>query len=160
MSQIYVTAEGKDNIEYLIQGLDDFEKSKAVKRGLRAGAGVFVTIGKRNLRSRLKGTGRGSLIDSFAIKVKRYKPGVLAGFRRSGKWIKYVTAGNHAHLVDLGTDNRWTKKTYKGFNQYRGYMPANRFWSDAAVSGEQQAMNKVYEGVKRAVERLNERRNA
>lgn len=155
MSTFQLTEEGRRDIEFLTRNLDEFDKSKTVKKGLRAAASVYVKKGKSNLRSRLKGTGRGSLINSFAIREKRNKPGVLAGFRRSTRYIQYQEAGNHAHLVDKGTVRR---KNRKGAN--RGIMVGNYFWTDAAITEQQKAANAVYDGVKRAVERINNRRNA
>lgn len=153
MSSIQVTTEGKENIHYLIRNLEDFEKDKAVKSGLRAGASVFQRKGKSNLKGRLGRHSTGSLLGSFQIRVKRNKPGVLAGFRRSTRYVHYSKAGNHAHLVDLGTKERKTT-----IGKSRGVMPANRFWTDAATTEKDKAMQKVYEGVKRCVERINERR--
>lgn len=148
---IVVKAEDMEKqVQYLVQNLDDFEHDKALKAGLRKGVNVFRVKGRSNLRERLMGHGRqtGHLMNSFTTRVKRNKAGALAGFDRPG--------GNHAHLVDLGTVRRKTKKTKAD----RGVMPGNRFWSDALKSEESKAMNAVYEGVKQAVERLNERRNA
>lgn len=148
---IAVKAEDMEKqVQYLVQNLDNFEHDKALKAGLRKGVNVFRVKGKSNLRTRLMGHGRqtGHLMNSFTTRVKRNKAGALAGFDRPG--------GNHSHLVDLGTVRRKTKKT----GADRGVMPANRFWSDAQKSEAGKAMNAVYEGVKQAVERLNERRNA
>jgi hypothetical protein len=37
-------------------------------------------------------------------------------------------------------------------------MPGNHFWSDAKESEEGRAMDAVYEGIRRAVDRINSRR--
>lgn len=50
---IDVSIIDRENIQYLINGLEDFEKDKAVKSGLRSAMNVFRARGKNNLRSRL-----------------------------------------------------------------------------------------------------------
>lgn len=136
----------RENIQYLIDNLEDFEKDKAIRSGLRSAVNVFRVKGRANLRSRLLRHGKQTnhLMNSFTNRVKRNKFGALAGFDRPG--------GNHSHLVDSGTKVRRTKS---GAN--RGIMPANRFWSDAKVSEEGRAMSALYQGVQRAVQRINSR---
>lgn len=142
----------REAIVHLVEGLEDFEKDKAIKSGLRSGLNVIQRKGRSNLRTRLLETGKGSLIGSFATKIKKSKLGGLSGFRRSNKYVKLEKAGNHAHLVDGGTKMRHNRK-----GQKRGIMPANRFWKDAISTEETKALDKVYEGVERAVQRINNR---
>lgn len=136
----------RENIQYLVDNLEDFEKDKAIKSGLRSAVNVFRVKGRANLRSRLLHHGKQTnhLMNSFTNRVKRNKLGALAGFDRPG--------GNHAHLVDAGTKIR---KTKDGIN--RGVMPANFFWSDTKTSEEDKAMNALYQGVQKAVQRINSR---
>lgn len=136
----------RENIQYFIYNLENFEKDKAIRSGLRSAVNVFRVKGRANLRSRILRHGKQTnhLMNSFTNRVKRNKLGVLSGFARPG--------GNHAHLVDSGTKVRRTKG---GAN--RGIMPANRFWSDAKVSEENKAMDALYKGVQRAVQRINNR---
>lgn len=143
---IVVKQIDRENIQYLVDNLEDFEKDKAIKSGLRSAVNVFRVKGRANLRSRLLRHGKQTnhLMNSFTNRVKRNKLGALAGFDRPG--------GNHAHLVDEGTKVRRTKS---GAN--RGIMPANRFWSDAKVSEEGKAMSALYQGVQKAVQRINNR---
>lgn len=143
---IVVKQIDRENIQYLVDNLEDFEKDKAIKSGLRSAVNVFRVKGRANLRSRLLYHGKQTnhLMNSFTNRVKRNKLGALAGFDRPG--------GNHAHLVDAGTKVRTTKG---GAN--RGIMPANRFWSDAKVSEENRAMSALYQGVQKAVQRINNR---
>lgn len=150
---IEVRALDESDILYLVKGLEEFEKDKAIKAGLRAAVNVFKVKGRGNLKNRLKhhGRGTGHLMNSFTSRVKKNKLGALSGFERPG--------GNHAHLVDMGTKRRVTKgkgKFPSGVN--RGVMPANYFWKDAKNSEESKAINKCYEGVRMAVQRINERR--
>ena len=136
----------QENIQYLVNSLGDFEKDKAIKSGLRSAVNVFRVKGRANLRSRLlhRGKQTNHLMNSFTNRVKRNRLGALVGFDRPG--------GNHSHLVDSGTKVR---KTKSGAN--RGIMPANYFWSDTKVSEESKAMNALYQGVQRAVQRINNR---
>ncbi len=43
----------RENIQFLIRKLEDFEKDKAVKSGLRSAMNVFRIKGRDNLRNRL-----------------------------------------------------------------------------------------------------------
>lgn len=144
---IQVSVIDKENIQYLVRNLEDFEKDKALRSGLRSAVNIFRVRGRSNLRSRLLHHGKQTnhLMNSFANRVKRNKLGALAGFDRPG--------GNHSHLVDRGTKRRYTKD---GSN--RGVMPGNRFWSDAEKTEERRAMQAVYDGTQKAVQRINMRR--
>ena len=144
---IKVSVVDRENVQYLVRNLEDFEKDKAVKSGLRAASNVFRVKGRSNLRSRLLHHGKQTnhLMNSFTTKVKRNKLGALAGFDRPG--------GNHAHLVDRGTKRRYTKD-----GRNRGIKPSNRFWSDAQETEEGKAMQAIYQGIQKVVQRINERR--
>lgn len=144
---IHVSIVDRESLQYLVSNLEDFEKDKALKSGLRAATNVFRIKGRSNLRARLLHHGKQTnhLMNSFTTRVKRNKLGALAGFDRPG--------GNHAHLVDEGTKRRYTKS---GSN--RGVMPGNKFWSDTKETEERKAMQAVYTGVQKAVQRINERR--
>ena len=121
---ITTTLSGERDIQFLLKNLDGFERDKAVKSGLRAGASVFRRKGRGNLRTRLQTPGgrTGNLLSAFAVRVKRRKAGALAGF---------TAKGHHAHL---GTD--------------------------AANTEGAKAMNEVREGIRRCVQRINERRKS
>lgn len=138
-----------ESIAYLVRSLENFEKDKAIKRGLLDAGNVLKSGGKQRLRERLKDKkgGKGNLLRSFQVRVKRNKPGVLAGFRR-GK-----AGGNHAHLVDRGTKQRFTKS-----GESRGRMPANSFWSDTENQDSAKVIDRLFTGVERAVENINNRR--
>lgn len=144
---IQVSVENQDNVRYLVRELEDFEKDKAVRSGLHAAVALFRVKGRSNFRTRLLRHGKQTnhLYNSFTTRVKGSSLGALAGFDRPG--------GNHSHLVDLGTKHRYTRR-----GEYRGVMPGNRFWSDAKASEEGRAMDAVYEGIRRAVDRINSRR--
>ena len=144
---IQVTTIDRESVQYLIRNLEDFEKNKAVKSGLRAAVNVFRVKGRSNLRTRLLHHGKQTnhLMNSFTTRVKRNKLGALAGFDRPG--------GNHSHLVDRGN-----KKRYTDSGKSRGIMPGNSFWGDAEKTEENRAMQTIYQGVQKAVQRINDRR--
>jgi hypothetical protein len=150
-----VTTFDENDVLYLVRNLEGFEQNKAIKSGLRAALNVFKRKGQMNLRDRMLYHGKHTyaLENSFLNHIKRNKLGGLSGFRRSTKWVQYENAGNHAHLVDLGTKPRYTKLGY-----YRGVMPANHFWTDAFSSEKPKAINLMMEAIKRNVERINARR--
>ena len=150
-----VTTFDENDVLYLVRNLEGFEQNKAIKSGLRSALNVFKRKGQMNLRDRMLYHGRHTyaLENSFLNHIKRNKLGGLTGFRRSTKWIQYENAGNHAHLVDLGTKPRYTKLGY-----YRGVMPANHFWTDAFTTEEPKAVNLMMDAIKRNVERINARR--
>ena len=137
----------KDSILYLVRNLENFEKDKAIKSGLRSAVNIFRIKGRSNLRARLLHHGKQTnhLMNSFTNRVKRNKLGALAGFDRPG--------GNHSHLVDRGTKRRYTKS-----GAYRGIMPSNLFWTDTEKTEEARALQAVYEGTQKAVQRINSRR--
>lgn len=136
----------REAVLYLVDQLETFEKDKAIKAGLRSAVNVFRVKGRSNLRSRLLRHGKQTnhLMNSFTNRAKRNKLGALSGFDRPG--------GNHSHLVDAGTKMRYTKSGAR-----RGIMPANRFWADTRISEEAKAMDALYKGVERAVQRINNR---
>lgn len=134
----------REAVVYLVDQLEQFEKDKAIKSGLRSAVNVFRVKGRSNLRSRLLHHGKQTnhLMNSFTNRVKRNKLGALSGFDRPG--------GNHSHLVDAGTRRRYTKD-----GRNRGIMKGNKFWSDAEKSEEGKAADALYKAVKRVVQRIN-----
>ena len=140
----------KDEINYLVRNLEDFEKDRAIKDGLKAAGNVFKVGGKERLRSRRKGKGTGNLARSFIVRVKRNKPGVLIGFKQG------MDGGSHSHLVDRGTNERFYK-TKKGKNRSTGKVIGNLFWSDTESQDYPKAANELYNGIEKAVTRISNR---
>lgn len=140
----------RESIIYLVDGLEQFEKDKAIKSGLRAAVNLFRVRGRSNLRSRLNPISQrhskptNHLMNSFTTRVKRTKLGALAGFG---------VGGNHSHLVDKGTKSRPHPITGTS-----GAAKGNQFWTDAKKSEEPKAIDAVYKGVEKAVQRINNRR--
>ena len=139
----------------LIKDLGAIDRSKAVRDGLRRGAGTFVIAGRRKLRKRMKAGAKGftgNLTGSFIVRVKRDNRGALAGFRRTHNASE--NQGWHSHLVDQGTTQRSTKK-----GKNRGSMPANFFWTDTRNQEGRNAIDTVMRGIEAACERIRARRN-
>lgn len=141
-----------EDIIHLVNGLENLEKDKAIKEGLRKGGNIFRTGGRNRLRSSMKNSRgyTGNLLQSFHVRVKRQKLGVLIGFRRSNR-TNSIGGGNHAHLVDEGTSNRYWKTRGR---KSTGSMGATRFWSDTKILEWNKASEKIFEGVETAVERI------
>lgn len=166
MSDISVTvsSRGMEDVAYLIKKLGSIEMDKTVKNGLRAAGNVIRSGGQRRLRQRMKNPKgvTGNLLRSFRVRVKRKKPGVLVGFNsvsdtsgrmdNTGKKLRKNT-GYHAHLLDRGTANRYQRRT----NKFVGKVNANRFWQDTYEQDYNKAMDKIYDGVSRAIERIKTR---
>lgn len=150
-SMIEIRQINRDEIEYLIRNLENFEKDAALKGGLKAAGNVFMSGGKSRLRQRMKrtGTSTGNLLRSFQVRVKKSKPGVLIGFRQGKE------GGSHAHLIDRGTDKRYWKTRGR---KYVGRVTATRFWSDTEEQDYPKAMDKLYLGIEKAVNRISSRR--
>lgn len=142
---IVVDNQTQQAIEYLTRNLEQFEKNKALREGLRGAAKIFATLGRANLRSAPTGVKTGWLLSSITSRVrvsrKSGEPTVV-GFMRP--------RGNLAHLVDLGTRPRYTEA-----GAYRGIMPANYFFTDARTEGEKPAMDAILDGIQRAIDRIN-----
>lgn len=137
-----------ERVYSLVDELKQVDKNKAIKSGLKRGAAVFVRVGKSELRRR-NNQHTGNLIRSFTTRLAKRKLSAYSGFNRRTKLKSDKGLGNHAHLVDRGTTDRYTKKGY-----YRGKMPASYFWTEAKNRGEAEAMKKVEEGVIQMVEKL------
>ena len=139
---------GIERIYSLVDELKQVDRNKAIRSGLKRGAAVFVRVGKSELRRR-NNEHTGNLMRSFTTRLAKKKLSAYSGFNRSAKLESDKGLGNHAHLVDRGTTDRYTKK-----GAYRGKMPASYFWTEARSRGESEAMKKVEMGVIQMVEKL------
>lgn len=144
MGAFILETDVRQAVNQLTTGLGQLERKQAVRKGLMDAAKIFQARGKINLAARTSPF-RGNLRRSFRTqRNRRYYAAAYAGFARP--------FGNHAHFVDLGTKDRYTKKGY-----YRGKMPAFYFWTDARVSEEKAAAQAVYNGVSEAIARIQSR---
>ena len=123
------------------------DKSHTIKSALDEGISYIKNAGKSNLASRNKVVS-GNLKRSISKRVK--KTAAYAGFKRATAGKK--GGGNHAHLIDRGTDKRYTRKGY-----YRGSISrgnpnvGSSFWTDAVMiegpRAERTLMDGVYETI-------------
>jgi len=152
MSSFQAKILNREALLGFIEGLEGFEKDKAINNGLRKGGQILARQGKKRLKQSMHNPAgvTGNLLKSFKVKTKRQKLGVLVGFKNR--------LGNHAHLLDRGTKAR---KTKKGYNRGKIPSPYNGFklyfWSDTKDAEMKSAVEEVYKGITTAVERIKER---
>ena len=87
------------------------------------------------------------LVDSFTYKLRngtKSMTGIRVGFKRPG--------GNVAHLVDLGTNERYTKA-----GAYRGRIKGSHFWTDTKEQYAPQAMDIMIDAIDSAIKKINSR---
>ena len=145
---IQVTITNAQALEAMLSGLDGLERDRAIRSSLARGGQALVRGGRQKLRARMANPygHTGNLLQAFTVRVKRSKPGVLAGFGRGG---------SHAHLVDMGTTLRPHPVTGTS-----GRMPANRFWTDTRSQDMPRAMLEVEKGLAQFVQRVKQGRRA
>lgn len=144
MSDLRLEVDVQEAVNYLTAELNNLERKQVVRKGLMDAAKIFQARGKINLAAKTK-PHTGNLRRSFKTNYNpRYWAAAYAGFWRP--------EGNHAHLVDLGTKQRFTKT-----GQNRGRMPATYFWTDARISEEQLATRAIFDGVSEAIARIQSR---
>ena len=150
MSSLTIRIEGIERVYALVNDLEKVDQNKAIKRGLKKGADIFKRAGRRNLGQRNQEY-TGNLRGSVIAKASRKGLSAYAGFNRSPRVTEKqgIPQGNHAHLVDRGTKERYTEKGY-----YRGIMPASYFWTDARRDDEARATKAVFDGVLTMAETL------
>lgn len=133
--------------------LSEVEKRPVIKASMKQAGSVLINAGKSSFLSRNKKKS-GNLYKSFTSKFKKKNTGILIGFRR-GKDL-----GNHAHLIDRGTKDRYTKTgEYRGkiAGTERGKTGATYFWSDVVQAKGNEAMERIMEAVFDAVEQIKNR---
>lgn len=148
MSDIKVEIKNIERVYALVDELKGVDRNKAIRSGMIEGAKVFTRLGRKNLRAR-NDEHTGNLLQSMRWKSARNSLAVYAGFERSYKFQALKGVGNHAHLVDRGTKDRYTKKGYR-----RGKMPASYFWTDTRNEGGGEAMRRIERGVRNMVDNL------
>ena len=145
-------ADYKDVQEKLSE-LTELEKQAVIQKALQEGVKVIATEGKQTLiatmsklpdrvRSRqfMAAKRGGSLEKSIGTKVIKKKVKGYAGF---GKY------GRHAHLVDTGTVNRWTKT-----GAFRGKVKGSRFWRTAFETKKNEAMDELKNSIIKSIETI------
>ena len=146
-SGISIKIIDRETIKYLVDNLENIDKDKAIRSGLRLGANLLKNGGKKRLKQRMnnpKGV-KGELLNTFTIRVWKRRLGAMAGFRGD--------ASGEAHLVDLGTADRFQIKT----GRHTGAARATKFWTDTRTEDMSTANGMVMRGIERYVERVNNR---
>lgn len=141
----------KEQLQKLIDAvgsLSEVDGSQAIMNSLSQGMGIIISKGKSNLASS-NNTKSGNLSRSFSRKRVKKWMSVYGGFKRGSG------GGNHSHLVDRGTDERWTKKGY-----YRGSVSKGRpntgsmFWTKAVETQAPKAIQKTMDVIYKEVEKI------
>lgn len=147
-------------LENIVSDLEDVDKRKAIMNSLSRGMALITRQGKANLdTSNHQKTG--NLKRSIRRKQVKKWVSVYGGFRK-GKG-----GGNHAHLVDRGTDERFTKNSYTDklgrtypSGMKRGSVSKGRpntgsmFWTRAVESKGPQAMEKTMDVIYKEMEKI------
>ena len=126
------------------------DKSHTIKSALDEGISYIKNAGASNLASRNKVVS-GNLKRSISKRVK--KTAAYAGFKRATAGKK--GGGNHAHLIDRGTDKRYTRKGY-----YRGSISrgnpnvGSSFWTDAVMIESPRAERTLMDGVYETISKI------
>lgn len=147
---IYSRMYASPELREVLGRMRKLDKDGNIKDAIRQGTSFLA----RKLRQRLKaGLSKdpadvkqqtGNLLHSIRGKVKRNKAGGLVGFSSSG---------NHAHLVDRGTDRR---ETQAGYNRGRGGHGKNShshvlgFYTITRNNDTDEALRKIEEGLNTA----------
>ena len=140
-----ITAIPKDReLIMALTRLQDVIDSKEVIAAERKAAKLLMDRGYDKLLATLIGNSD-YLINSFTF-AYRYKrksmAGVRVGFKRPG--------GNVAHLVDLGTVERYTKA-----GAYRGKIKGSHFWTDTKDQYVPKAREIILDAVENAIKTIN-----
>ena len=153
----------KEQLQKLIDAtgeLSQVDGSQAIMNSLSQGMGIIISKGKSNLASS-NNTKSGNLSRSFNRKRVKKWMSVYGGFKKG------PGGGNHSHLVDRGTDERWTKKgytdklgrTYRA-GLYRGSVSKGRpntgsmFWTKAVKTEAPKAIQKTMDVIYKEVEKI------
>lgn len=134
----------------LLEQYDKVDQANIIQFALKRGMEVIVNEGKSNLARRNKQK-TGNLTKSFKMTTNKKKAYSLGGFNR-GK------GGNHAHLVDKGTLNRWTKSgAYRGSVSKGNPQHGSAFWTDAVETKGQEGLQRLMDAIYTAISEINNR---
>ena len=143
-----VSKSDYEKINAALKKMGNIAKSNVLRQSFKQGSTLLITSGKSSFLSKNKKK-TGNLYKSFTDKINKKKKsgviGIYVGFRRGkGK-------GNHSHLIDRGTTDRYTQKGY-----YRGKIDAagvgsrgrmktgkTYFWTNTVEDKGTDAMEKV-----------------
>ena len=135
-----------------LEELSHLERSRVLRKGLAEGGRLFINEGKKYLEQRLSTDPvnvkmrKGLLKKAFKLKVYPNRGKVHAGFDRKGR---------HAHLVDRGTDKRYTRKgAYRGSVAKGSPNTGNMFWTDAFNAKKDEASRILMEAIRREIQNI------
>jgi len=146
-------AEDIATFRAVVQEMGEIDGSRAVMNSLSRGMALITRQGKANLdTSNHQKTG--NLKRSIRRKQVKKWVSVYGGFKK-GKG-----GGNHAHLVDRGTDERWTKKgAYRGSVSKGSPNTGSMFWTRAVESKGPQAMEKTMDVIYNEMNKIIRKKN-
>lgn len=138
-----------ERIQKWLSQLSEADQKSTIQNALRSGAKLLTTAGKANLQARNK-TKTGNLKKSFGLKVVKKRAYALAGFKRP--------AGAHSHLIDRGTDKRYTKNGYYRGSVSRGNPnKGTMFWTDAVETEGPSALNRIMDAIYKSLDEITRR---
>ena len=133
-------------VQNALSQLSAIEQNAVVKKGLQEGLSIFVKQGKQNLRATLSSKPvnvrmrKGNLMKSFRTNLNKRQSKGYAGFNHLGR---------HAHLVDSGTKNRWTKS-----GAYRGSVDGSKFWKTAFEQKKNEAAKELVDSIIESINKI------
>lgn len=132
-------------LKSIVSGLDEIDGNQVILNSLSKGMQLINNQGKANLAVSNK-TKTGNLKQSIRRRQVKKKMSVYGGFGKGG---------NHAHLVDRGTKDRYTKKGY-----YRGSVSRRKpnhgtlFWTKAVESKGPLMMEKTLKVIYKEMDKI------
>lgn len=129
--------------------LSEIYRNAVVQKGLSEGAGVIRRETNKNMHrlvKKRKGNLYGSLSKKKVGSVNKGDVRYQIGFRR--------TAGAAAHLIDKGTNERWTKGKNGKQKAYRGKVTPRYFHTMSVEKKGEEALNRVAESIKLSIDRI------
>lgn len=138
-----------ERMQRWLSQMSEADQKSIIQNALKIGARSLQNAGKSNLAARNQSI-TGKLKKSFGVRVVKKKAYALAGFMRPG--------GAAAHLIDRGTNKRWTAKGY-----YRGSISkstpnkGSMFWTDAVNTQGPEALNRIMDAIYQSLEEITRR---
>ena len=143
-----LTLDEKDyqRLQAALSNLSDVDQRSAVQNALKQGMKMVLDSAKSNLSARNKKR-KGNLMKSFSMQPNKKRAYVLGGHKRP--------QGAAAHLVNFGTNERWTKSgAYRGSVSKGNPNHGSNYFTDAVNTNGDAALQKVIEAVYEEIDRL------
>ena len=151
--ELTIVLDEKDlrKMEAILDGYSKVDQSSIIQGALKKGMEVIVTEGQANLAARNKKK-TGNLARSFKMTTNKRKAYSLGGFKR-GK-----DGGAHAHLIDRGTAERWTRKgAYRGSISKGNPNHGSLFWTSAVETKGQEGLQTLMTAIYDTINTINQR---